>query len=99
MRFARCDGAARVRSPRLLQSGIQCLCVGSEETGVDWQVKQVALRRAMDLEVCGNFPRPSLGRTMCVVAVTPAQELGGTEFERMWLPMGVDDCRRTLTVR
>lgn len=67
MHLARWDGAARVRSPRLLQSGLQCLCgLGGNRSGLG--VKQVALRRSMDLEVCGNFPRPSLGRP-CVVEV------------------------------
>lgn len=69
MHLARCDGAARVRSPRLLQSALQCLCgLGGNRSGLGG-FKQVALRRMMDLSVCGNFPRPSLGNPCVRVVV------------------------------
>ena len=51
------DGPARVRSPRLVQSGLQYLCgLGGNRSGS--VVKRGALRAMMNPWVSGNFPRP-----------------------------------------
>lgn len=71
MHLAGWDGAARVRSPRLLQSGPPAsVWARRKQEWAAGEVKQVALRRAMDLCVCGNFPRPSLGNPCVRVVVT-----------------------------
>lgn len=63
------------------------ICAGSEETGVGWG--QSNRLHSVGLWIVGSVAisrDPLLGETMRVVAVTPGQ--GGTEPERMWLPMG-----------